>query len=235
MRNKIPYSERDSITYQGGEKVKRTRARPCRGRVTFYFANVTSWSNKAVDYLVEQDSAFAKADVAAIVEHHKRGAGLTGAIKRLHKLGWRVTAAPCVDTGMAVHRAGHGHGGVWVQTRSHLQQSGLTEESKTAVQKDEHRGLETQWTARRVRMQGHDVIFAAVYLAPGEGLQGANHVTLQEVGTYLKVMGAPFILAGDFNMTVEELMPYGMHTFLTADWRSPQRRHQEANEASTSC
>ncbi len=203
--------------------------------MNLYFANVTSWSHKALDYMVTEGTPLATADVAAIVEHRKRGEALTAAIKRLHKLGWGVTAQACADTGVAVHRAGHGHGGVWIQTRSHLQQRGLTVEAKNAIQLDEHAGLETQWAARTVRMRGHDVIFAVVYLAPGEGLQGANRITLQEVGTYLKVMGAPFILAGDFNLTVEELLPYGMHTFLTAEWRSPQAGPQAGSEGSTSC
>ncbi len=34
--------------------------------MTFYFANVTSWSQKAFDYLVTAGSPLATADVAAI-------------------------------------------------------------------------------------------------------------------------------------------------------------------------
>jgi hypothetical protein len=176
---------------------------------------------KALDYLATAGSPLATADVAAIAEHHKKGDGLTSAIKQLHKLGWRVSAQASTDTGVAVHREGQGHGGVWIQARSHLQQRGLTAEAKRAVQLDEYAGLETQWMARTVRMSGHDVVYAVVYLAPGEGLQGANHITLQEVGAFLQAKGAPFILAGDFNLTVEELLPYGMHTLLSAEWRFP--------------
>jgi hypothetical protein len=186
-RNSTPYNAESGGS--GGVRRSDARARPRRGKVNLYFANVTSWSHKALDYLVTEGTPMATADVAAIVEHHKRGEALTAAIKRLHKLGWRVTAQACADTGVAVHRAGQGHGGVWIQTRAHLQQRGLTVEAKNAIQLDEHKGLETQWTARTVRMCGHDIIFAVVYLAPGEGLQGANYATLQEVGIYLRVMG----------------------------------------------
>ncbi len=213
---------RNTITYKRPErKTIGERARPRKGKVSFYFANVTSWSQKALDYLVTPGTPFATADVAGIVEHHKRGHSLTTAVKQLHKLGWRVSAQACTDTGVAVQRQGQGHGGVWIQSRSHLQQRGLSAEAKGAIQLAEYAGMETQWTARTIRMSGYDVVFAVVYLAPGDGLQGSNYITLQEVGTYLKVMGAPFILAGDFNQTVEELLPCGPHAFLGAVWRSP--------------
>ncbi len=110
---------------------------------------------------------------------------------------------------------------MWIQARAHLQQRGLSAEAKNAIQLTEYAGVETQWTARTIRMSGYDVVSAVVYLAPGEGLQGANYLTLQEVGTYLKVLGNPFILGGDFNLTVDELLPFGLHTFLGAEWRSP--------------
>ena len=214
VRDTIPYSERgaregversvherthtnDATSYgQPARKAFDGRARPRRGRVNFYFANVTSWSPKALDYLTTAGTPMATADVVAIAEHHKRGSGLVTAIKQLHKLGWRVSAQACTETGVAVHREGHGHGGVWIQARAHLQQRGLSAEAKNAIQLTEYAGVETQWTARTIRMSGYDVVFAVVYLAPGEGLQGANYLTLQEVGTYLKVLGNPFILGG---------------------------------------
>jgi hypothetical protein len=110
---------------------------------------------------------------------------------------------------------------VWVQTRAHLQQKGLTKEAKAAVQLDEYAGLDTQWMARTVRMDGHDVVFAVIYLSPGEGLRGSNYITLQEVGAYLRAVESPFVLAGDFNMVLDDLLPFGLHTFLSAEWRSP--------------
>ncbi len=104
---------------------RKARERPRRGKVTFYYANVTSWSKRAQDYLVTPGSPLATADVAAIVEHHQQGEKLKAAIKQLKKLGWRVSAEEAIDTGVAEVREGRGHGGVWIQARPHLQQKGL--------------------------------------------------------------------------------------------------------------
>ena len=242
VRNTVPYSVRDTITYQGaarntvpystgavrsartarrGRPRDRDRERPRSGKLVYYFANVTAWTQKAQEYLNTAGSPFALADVVAVAEHHRKGDGLTTAIKQLHKQGWRVSAEASVETGVATLREGQGHGGVRVQSRAHLQQKGLTKEAKAAVQLDEYMGLGTQWMARTIRMKGHDVVFAVIYLAPGEGLRGCNYVTLQEVGAYLRAVGSPFVLAGDFNMVLEDLLPFGLHTFLSAEWRSP--------------
>ena len=90
-------------------------------------------------------------EVVAIVEHHKKGAGLVQMVKRLRKHGWCSTAVESAHTGTAQVREGQGHGGVMVATRDHLHQRGLTAESKAGVQREEHAGLVTQWTARIVR------------------------------------------------------------------------------------
>eukprot|EP00959_Pyramimonas_sp_CCMP1952_P214286 4483829-Pyramimonas_sp.AAC.1 len=53
----------------------------------FYFANTTSWGQKAWDYL-NQDGGFQEADLIMIAEHHLRGGQHIQAIKRLKRLGW---------------------------------------------------------------------------------------------------------------------------------------------------
>jgi hypothetical protein len=47
-------------------------------------------------------------------------------------------------------------------------------------------------------------------------------VTLQEFGVYVKTMGLPFLIAGDWNMTASELAPLGMENFLGARWAVPK-------------
>ena len=177
----------------GPEARSHVGARPVRRRLTYYFANVTSWSAQAEDFLRTPSSTMAQSDVVGVVEHHKKGPGLVQAIKRLSKLGWKTSAVAAAATGTAQVREGQGHGGVWVASRNHLQHSGLTAEMKVNIQAPEHAGLATQWTARTVRASGHDVLFVAVYLAPGLGLTGTNITTLKEVGAYIKCKGMEFV------------------------------------------
>ena len=124
------------------------------------------------------------ADLDAIlaVEHHRRGRGLNELAKKFHRKGWQLTAVPAAETGTAQVREGQGHGGVLVATRGHLQSRGLTQEAKGSVQRPEHRGLATQWTARVLRTRGTEIVLATIYLAPGLGLVDTNLVTVQEVG-----------------------------------------------------
>ncbi len=80
---------------------------------------------------------------------------------------------------------------MWVAAQSHHESRGLTKAAKRAVQLAELQGLRTQWTARTLRVQGQSIIFAALFLAPGEGVAGANLITPTEVGVYLKAYSLP--------------------------------------------
>jgi hypothetical protein len=213
---------------------KEKGARRERGRkVQIYFANVTSWSAHAQDYLILPSSALATSHVMCIAEHHRRGAALVEVLKKLRRPGWETTAE-AAETGTALVREGPGHGGVWVAAQSHLQSSGLTVEHKRSVQQPEHQGLSTQWTARQLRTKGQTILVVVLYLAPGQGLAGSNLVTLTEVGAYLKAYGLPFILMGDFNMEEEEELDMVlMERFLQGRWVSPADQSQEVTGPST--
>ncbi len=165
----------------------------------------------------------ARSDVVAVAEHHRRGPALVQVIKRLGKLGWATSAVPAAETGTATVPEGPGHGGVMVAAAKHHCQPGLTKEFKEAVQLEEHQGLATQWVSRLVRAAGRDILFCAVYLAPGLGLEGTNITTLQELGAYVKVMGVEFVIGGDWNMLeAEEMAPLGMDNYLGAQWLTPE-------------
>ena len=142
-------------------------------------------------------------------------------VKRLQKLGWQTSAVPAAETGTAVVREGPGHGGVMVATAKHHCQRGLGKDSKEAIQAPGNAGLATQWISRTRRAKGQDVLFCTVYLAPGLGLEGTNLITLQELGTYIRVMGVEFVVGGDWNMLTEEMDILSMDTFLTAQWLAP--------------
>ena len=161
----------------GGEDGKGTDLRSSRSRRTTgqrsarriwaYFANVTSWGEKAEDWMRESTSMAHKVDAILAVEHHRRGRGLNEMAKRFHKHGWDLTAVGAAETGTAQVREGQGHGGVLAAVRNHVQSRGLSQEGKEAVQRPEHKGLATQWTARVLRTRGTDILLGAVYLAPG--------------------------------------------------------------------
>jgi hypothetical protein len=185
-----------------------------------YYANVTSWHQTAMEYLT-MDSSLQRADVMAIAEHHLKGDKLVQMIKTLSRLQWKVSVEGAAETGTTRVREGRGHGGVWVGARSHLQQHGLSLDSKRAVQAEEHQGLSTQWTARTVRTAGYDILVVVVYLAPALGLQGTNLITLQEIGIFIRAQGKPYVLVGDFNMEIPELAPIQMDYFLGGRWLSP--------------
>ncbi len=205
----------------GDAPTHRTRAGTDQLRV--YFANVTSWSSHALDYATQVASNLARSHVMCVAEHHKRGPALVETIKRLRRLGWSTTAEGAAETGTATVREGPGHGGVWVATRASLQGSGMPLDVKRAVQRPEHQGLSTQWTARQIRTRGTTLLIVVLYLAPGQGLAGSNLVTLTEVGTYIRGMGLPYVLMGDYNMEVEELNILLMERFLKGTWVHPER------------
>ncbi len=190
----------DAIAYRDGRSgVQRwesqKRAQRSAG-LQIYFANVTSWSQKAEEYLHTPSSTMQLSHVVAVAEHPKKVASLIQMVKRLRKCGWRTTAVDAALTGTAQVREGQGHGGVMVATRDHLHQRGLTAEGKASVQREEHQGLVTQWTAWVARARGRDIyiLFVVTYLAPGLGLEDTNIITLQEAGAYIKAMGLDFVL-----------------------------------------
>ncbi len=214
VRNTIPYRAGDA------RSSRRRRTGPA-DEFSIYFANITSWHEAAKAYLSQPQDAMGGSHVVCTVETHLKGNKLLRAVKEVDKLGWRATMEAAVQTPEAT-RAGPGHGGVAVLVRKHLHAAAITPDMNVAVQQDEHKGLQTQWTGFRVRLAVMDVLVAVVYLAPDLGLQGANWVTLMELAGYIKQQGIPFIVVGDYNMEEGEMAPAGLPQYLTAVWRHPK-------------
>ena len=188
------------------------RVRQERRDVVIYFANVTRWNSRGTEYLT-QDTTMGRADVVCIAEHHLKGQRLVQEAKWLMRSGWRTSLVTAVETPSSV-REGPGHGGVGVLTQKRLHSRPLTPALEEAAQSEEMRGVPTQWTSTLLRLQGYDVVIVVLYLAPGLGVQGANWITLSEVADYIHAMGAPFLILGDFNNVVEELLPTGLDKYL---------------------
>ena len=147
----------------------------------------------------------------------------------MHKAGW-ITAAEAAVANPLVATSGPGHGGVGVFVRKHLHVRPLGPGLKQEVQQEEHRGVPTQWAAATVRLLGTELVIVTVYLAPDIGLTGTNWATLGEVAGYLHGTGLPFLLMGDFNAEISDLLPLGLHTYLGGSGGRRAGRFQEATE-----
>ena len=69
-------------------------------------------------------------------------------------------------------------------------------------------GLPTQpadFTAVVVKLSKITFIMVSLYLNPGEGLQGSNADKLQQLLTWLRTRSMPWLIAGDWNHTPEQL------------------------------
>jgi hypothetical protein len=218
----------DHINSSAAKSARRDRRDP-QGRrakrdaadVIIYFANITRWNTRAVEYMAVKDAPMGSAHLVCVAETHLRGPRLTQEIKTMYKAGWRAAVVPSVETPNAQH-SGPGHGGVAIFAQKRLHVRPLTSKDKEAIQEDGSKGVQTQWTATELRLQGVDLIVICIYLAPEYGLSGSNWATLSEAADFLHEHGKPFIMVGDFNNTVEELQPTGLDKYLGAVWRRPK-------------
>ena len=214
------------VISRGGGHTTRTdschqlRPRSRAGSFKIYFANITRWT-KMRGYLEEESNPLSCCDAICINEHHLRGSALVSEIKMMHKLGW-LTAAEAAVANPAAPDAGPGHGGVAVFVKKNLHVRPLRPQSKQEIQQEEHRGVPTQWTAATVRLLETALIICTVYLAPGLGFTGTNWAILSEVANYVRGMGLPYLILGDFNAEICDLLPLGLHSYLGGEWRQPR-------------
>ena len=73
-----PATNADTITYREGRaRVQHWQSAKRASRsvgLQLYFANVTSWSQKAEDYIFTPSTTMQTSQVVAVAEHHKHGA-----------------------------------------------------------------------------------------------------------------------------------------------------------------
>ena len=104
----------------------------------------------------------------------------------------------------------------WLHARA------LRPQEKEAVQLEEHRGMLSQWTATKVRLEATDIVMGAVYLAPNLGIQGSNWSTLMELTDYLHVQGLPYIIAGGYKCEIWELEAMGIGSYIGGEFQAPR-------------
>ncbi len=172
-------------------------------------------------YLAAESSPLLCCDAICVNEHHLRGPGLVSEINAMSKAGW-LTAAEAAVANPLTPESGPCHGGVAVFVRKHLNVRPLRPLQKQEVQLEEHRGVPTQWTAATVRLLETELVICTLYLAPEIGFTGTNWAILSEVAGYVRGMGLPFLILGDFNAEICDLLPLGLHTYLGGEWRTPR-------------
>ncbi len=204
----------------------RRRRRSHQGAFRVYFANITRWT-KMWGYIAATNSPLQCCDAICVNEHHLRGTGLTREVKEMYKAGWTTAAEAAVANPLAT-TPGPGHGGVGVFMRKHLHVRTLGPSPKQEVQLEEHRGVPAQWAAATVRLLETELVVCTLYLAPDIGLTGTNWATLGEVAGYLHGTGLPFLLMGDFNAEISELLPLGLRTYLGGSGTRHEGRFQAA-------
>ncbi len=199
---------------------RRAEASDRSDHVIIYYASVTRWNSKAMEYL-SADSCMAKAAAVCIAEHHLQHRRLTQEVRALDKMGWKTAAVGAVATPEST-RDGPGHGGVAVLVQKRLHSVPLTPDVKLALQAEEHRGTPTQWSATTLRFESMEVLIVVVYLAPEYGIQGSNWTTPREIASFVHGRGLPYLIIGDFNNVIEELLPTGLDKCLQGVWVQPE-------------
>ena len=114
-----------------------------------YFANVTSWSLKAEEYIRKNHTG---SSVVMIAEHHMNGDRMKRARRRLQRR-WKVAITPAHSTS----KTGTSGGTLVLASSALVAHSSFFGLDGQRLQCD-------NWTATVVRMKGYDVLFISVYM-----------------------------------------------------------------------
>jgi exonuclease III len=157
-------------------------------QLNIYFANITSWSDKAVEYLLQKkDSPPSTADIICVAEHHLVTEKLKAPRKAIAKAGrfsFITSATPTGQGGCA--------GGTMVLPRSEL--------DVTKV-RGRDTGIMNDWSACSIRGRARDLVVISLYLKDGEGMSPTNLLRLGQVHDLVQSLKVPWIILGDFNMS----------------------------------
>ena len=166
-------------------------------------ANVDVWGPQAQQYIA--NSSF---HVSLVSEHRLlRGASLNSAVLAMKAQGWRMVASP------ATLKYVQGSGGTAVLSKATLQVGrGAMPEYAGAATMHNHRF----WTSQVLKLRGCDVLLVAPYLLNGVGPAAQNLDAVQALCAHVGAFEIPFVAAGDWNMTPEELASTGILHHLRA-------------------
>lgn len=152
--------------------------------VQLYYANVTSWSSKAKNYLLTRP-----AHLLMAVEHHQVGEGANTAQDELQMGGWHINWQDATIT-----PEGGTQGGVFIGYRKNLNAFDACKQQTP------------RWTANLLRLNGRTLLLAVVYLYPGQtATSPQNRQVLAELAGLIQSLSIPYLLVGDWNLEPEQL------------------------------
>ena len=158
------------------------------GLWTVDLANPSCFST-AADKILKRSAA----DIAMLVETKKRAADTDGASSQASQLGWRASLSPAHATSLTGTS-----GGTAIASRKGLGHIPCHKQFKDGF----NQRLGAAWIGA---VQKGGVHFVTVYLKDGEGIGETNQAILTELAAYLGTIRGPWIVAGDWNVTPQQL------------------------------
>ena len=153
--------------------------------IQMYFANVTSWSGTAREYIEHK----IEADVICIIESHCSQKALQLCRRQFDRRGFRASGRPALATGTSERGTSRGCiTAVSKRLASHsLGPADLLQQYVTTP-------TMRYWSGMFLRVAQRDILICSVYLPPGELHCQARHDAMQDLGTLVRQLRCCWIL-----------------------------------------
>ena len=146
-------------------------------------------------------------DLLLIAEHHRNYLELTEAKSKLAKLGWFLSGVPGRQgptTGVS--------GGTCILARMHLAVRPFGYSPAICREPHPSLGHGHDWNAVEVHLRKGALVLIVLYFDHTIGLAGPNEQKAREIVDFVQGLKGPVAMAGDFNMTPEEVIESGFLT-----------------------
>ena len=162
-------------------------AKACGKTFKILFANVTSWSERAKAFILQQTGYQA----IGVVEHRQIETATMR--KELNEKGWVTYLQAALETSK-----GGASAGVAIMVRRHLN-------SQQMMQPDNQR-----WQVTHLRFQQRTVVVIAAYFQPGGLQQPVNTELIEDIVAYIRLVQTEYIIMADWNAEPQELAETGL-------------------------
>ena len=144
-------------------------------------------------------------DLLLVAEHHRGYNELVDAKTKLAKLGWYLSGVPGrpgPTTGVS--------GGSCILARMHLAVRPFGYSPAICRQPQPALGHGHDWHAAEVHLRKGTLVMIVMYFDHTIGLTGPNERKAREITEFTRGLRGPIAMAGDFNMTPEEVIASGL-------------------------
>ena len=182
-------------------------------RRRFYFRNITRWGPKAIKFLKDHSKVY---DIVGLVETHMPPDRSEEVVNAVHDLGYKIALTPSRRRGDV-----ECSGGCMIAARA---QHHVTSFRHLAMLEDQVIGTRSDgpfiagpldfwdFVPLCIRLKGLNFTFTASYLdtqKEGAPLSANNKIKLALLGGFIKVLKGLWCIAGDWNLTPDELARTG--------------------------